>query len=181
MSHENGNNVGNTVWQQLICSGGKCFSFSEDKFPEVYEMFENFETYKQMLADVTYDSKSTTQYKLLGFIKRVWNSKVTTLPGLIELNKLLKELQQLGDLSQYKEFLSRLWFVTGQANDHKMKEQIKREIRLACGMFETNLVYAHFKQQIQDWCKHSDQVLNRKSPFWKDIKMFHSVKGRNVT
>jgi hypothetical protein len=177
MSHQNGNKAGNTVWQKVICSGGKCFRFSEDKFPEVHEIFENFETYKQLLANVRYNSKLTTQHKLLSFIKTVWNSKATTLPGLIEVSKLLKELEDLGDLSHYKEFLSRFWFVTAQANDQELEEQTKREIGLACGISDTNLIYAHFKQKIHDSCKHSDELLTQESPFWKDIKMFHSAKG----
>jgi hypothetical protein len=177
MYHENGNNVGNTAWQKVICSGGKCLRFSEDKFPEVHEVFENFETYKQLLADVRYDSKLTTQQKVLGFIKKVWNSKAITLPGVIEMSKLQKELQDLGDLSHYKEFLSKFWFVTGQADDLVLEEQTKREIGLACGTSDTNLIYAHFKQQIHDWCKNSDEILTRESPFWKDIKKFHTAKG----
>jgi hypothetical protein len=170
MSHDNGRNVGNTVWQKVLCSGGNCFTFSEDEFPDVYEMFQNFESYKQLLADSSYNSQLTTQQKLFGFIKKVWNSRATTLPGIIELNKLLKELQDLGDMSHYKEFLSRLWFFTGQAPNKKLDEQTKQEIGLNLGTSEANLVYDDFKKDIQDWCKHSNQFLTQESPFWKDIK-----------
>jgi hypothetical protein len=178
MTHEKGKNPDNTGWQKVICSGGKCFNFSVDTFPEVHEMFENFETCKQLMADVTYNSKRTAQHMLLGFIKKVWNSKATTLPGVIEMQTLLKELQDLGDLSHYKQFLSRFWFATGQANDQGLEEQTKHEIGLACGASDTKLmqVYTHFKQQIHDWCRHSDETLTRESPFWKDIKKFHSAK-----
>jgi hypothetical protein len=177
MSHLNGNNIGDTVWQKVICSGGKCFNFSEDKFPEVHAMFENFETCKQLLDDATYNPQITDKDKLLAFIKKVWNSKATTLPGLIEAHKLLKQLKDLGDLSHYKEFLSRFWFVTGQTNDQELEQQTKQEIGLACEMSDTNQMYTHFKQKIDNWYRHSDELLTQESPFWKDIKMFHSAKG----
>jgi hypothetical protein len=76
---------------------------------------------------------------LFGFVRKVWNSRATTLPGIIELNKFLKELQELGDLSHYKEFLSRFWFLTGQATEQELEEQIKQQIGLACGTSETCL------------------------------------------
>lgn len=170
MSRDNGRNVGNAVWQKVLRSGGNCFCFSEDKFPDVYEMFQNFERYKQLLANSSYNSHLTTQRELFGFIRKVWNSRATTLPGIIELNKLLKELQQLGDLSYYKEFLSRLWFFTGQAPDSNLDEQTKQEIRLACGTSETNLIYDRLKKQVEDWCKYSNKFLTQESPFWKDIE-----------
>ena len=177
MSHLNGNNIGDAVWQKVICSGGKCFNFSEDKFPEVHAMFENFGTCKQLLDDATYNPQITDKDKLLAFIKKVWNSKATTLPGLIEAHKLLKQLKDLGDLSHYKEFLSRFWFVTGQTNDQELEQQTKQEIGLACEMSDTNQMYTHFKQKIDNWYRHSDELLTQESPFWKDIKMFHSAKG----
>jgi hypothetical protein len=170
ISHDNGRNAGSSVWQKVLCSGGHCFSFSEDKFPDVYEMFQNFERYKQLLADSSYKSDLTTQQELCGFIGKVWNSRATTLPGIIELSKLLKELQQLGDLSHYKEFLSRLWFFTGQALDRNLDEQTKQEIGLACGNSETNLIYDNLKKQIKDWCKYSNQFLTQESPFWKRLQ-----------
>lgn len=169
LSHEKGNSVENTVWQKVICSGGKCFNFSEDKFPEVHEMFENFETCKQMLVDVKYKREVTSRHKLLNFINKVWNIKATTLPDVFETQKLLTELQDLGDLSHYKQFLSSFWFVTGQANNQALEQKTKREIGLACGTSNTNLIYTNFKQKIHDWCRHSDELLTQESPFWKDI------------
>jgi hypothetical protein len=167
----------NTGWQKMISSGGKCFNFSEDKFPNVHSIFEDFETCKQMMDDEKYNSKRTAQNNmLLGFIRNVWNSKAMTLPGIIEMQLLLKELKDLGDLSHYKEFLSRFWFVTGQPNDQKLEELIKEEIGIACGASDTALIYTHLKQKIHDWCRNLDEPLTRESPFWKDIRMFHSAK-----
>jgi len=177
MSQDNGNNVGNTVWQKALCSGGNYFSFTEDKFPDVYKMFGNFERYKQMLIDSSYNLQLTTQHELFAFIRKVWNTRAMTLPGIIESNKLLKELQELGDLSQYKELLSRLWFFTGQATDQVLEEQTKQEIRFTCGTTETNLIYDHLKKQIQDWWKHSNQSLTQESPFWKDITLSYAGKS----
>jgi hypothetical protein len=172
------NNADNTGWQKVICSGGKCFNFSEDKFPQVHSMFENFETCKQMMADEKYNSKRAAQNAmLLGFIRKVWNSKALTLPGIIEMQALLKELQDLGDLSHYKQFLSKFWFVTGQTNDHQLEELIKEEIGLASGASNTTLIYTHLKQKIHDWCRRSEEPLTRETPFWKDIKTFHSAKS----
>lgn len=170
MSADNEHNADYTVWQEVLCSKGKYFSFSEDKFPEVYEMFQNLERYKQLLADSTYNLQLTTNQELLGFVRKVWNSRAVTLPGIIELNKLLKELQELGDLSHYKEFLSRFWFLTEQGTDQQLEEQIKQEIGLACGTSETNLIYTHFRKEMQDWYKYSNQVLTQDSQLWKDIR-----------
>ena len=169
MSHEKGNDVDNTVWQKVICSGGKCFNFCENKFPEVHEMFGNLETCKQLLADVRYDSKVTSKHKLLGFINKVWNMKATTLPDVFEAQKLLKELQDLGDLSHYKQFLSSFWFFSGQANNQALEEQIKREIGLACGTSNTSLMYTNFRQNMREWCRYPDELLTQQSPFWKDV------------
>jgi hypothetical protein len=169
MSHEKGNDVDSTVWQKVISSGGKCFNFCEDKFPEVHEIFGNLESCKQLLADVRYDSKVTSKHKLLSFINKVWNIKATTLPDVFEAQKLLKELQDLGDLSHYKQFLSSFWFFSGQANNQALEEQTKREIGLACGTSNDNLMYTNFKQNIRDWCRYPDELLTQVSPFWKDI------------
>ena len=166
MSQEKWNDVDNTDWQKVICSGGKCFNFSEDKFPEIHEIFGSLETCKQLLADVRYDSKVTPKHKLLAFIHKVWNIKTTTVPDVFEAQKLLRELQDLGDLSHYKEFLSRFWFVTGQANNQALEEQTKREIGLASGTSNTNLTYTNFKQKIHDWCRYSDESLTQESSFW---------------
>jgi len=179
VSHGRGNDFDDTVWQKVTCSGGKCFSFSEDKFPEVHEMFGNFETCKQLLAGVRYDSKVTPNHKLLGFINKVWNIKTTTLPDVFEAQKLLKDLQDLGDLSHYKQFLSSFWFVTGLANNQAIEGQIKREIRLASGMSNINLMYNDFKQKMHDWYRHPEELLTQESPFWKD--MIHSAKCLDVT
>lgn len=165
MSHEKGNDVDNTVWQKVICSGGKCFNFSEDKFPEVHEMFGNLETCKQLLAEVRYDSKVTSKHKLLAFIHKVWNIRASTLPDVFEAQKMLRELQDLGDLSHYKQFLSSFWFVTGQANNQAFEEQIKREIGLAFGTSSTKLTYANFKEKIHDWYRYSDELLTQESSF----------------
>ncbi|KDR14289.1 hypothetical protein L798_11880 [Zootermopsis nevadensis] len=170
MSHDNGRNEGNTVWQKLLYSGGNCFSFTENKSPDIYEMFQNLERYKQLLAGSRYNSNLTTQEELLDFIRKVWNSNAKTIPGIIEMNKLLKELQQLGDLSHYREFLAKLWFFTGQATDRKLDEQTKQEIGLACGITKTNLIYDRFMKQIHDWCKYSNRFLTQESPLWTDIK-----------
>jgi hypothetical protein len=170
MSDDNGCSADYTVWQQVLCSRGKYFTFSEDKFPEVYEMFENLERYKQLLADSSYNLQLTTNQEMLGFVRKVWNSRATTLPGIIELNRLLKELQELGDLSHYKEFLSRFWFLTGQGTDQQLEEQIKQQIRLACRTSETNLIYTRFKKEMRDWYKYANEVLTQESQLWKDIR-----------
>jgi hypothetical protein len=169
LSHRKGNDIEDTVWQKVIFSGAKCFNFSEDKFPEVHEMFGNIETCKKLLAEVRYDSEITSKQKLLGFINKVWNNKATTLPDVFEAQKLLKELKDLGDLSHHKEFLSSFWFVTGQANNQAFEGPTKREIVLAGGTSKTNLMYTNLKQQIHDWYRNSDEVLTQASPFWKDI------------
>jgi hypothetical protein len=75
----------------------------------------------------------------------------------------------LGDLSHYKEFLSRFWFLTGQGTDQQLEEEIKEQIGLACGTSETNLIYARFKKEMQDWYKYSNQVLTQESQLWNDI------------
>lgn len=170
MSGDNGHSADYTVWQEVLCSRGKYFTFCEDKFPEVYEIFKNLERYKQLLADSTYNLQLTTNQQLLDFVRKVWNSKAAALPGIIELNKLLKELQELGDLSHYKEFLSRFWFLTEQGTEQQLEEQIKQQIGLACGTSETNLIYTRFKKEMGDWYRYSDQVLTQESQLWKDIK-----------
>jgi hypothetical protein len=142
-------------------------------------MFGNLETCKQLLANVRYDSKIASCHQLLGFINKVRNVKATALPDVFEAQKLLKELQDLGDMSHYKEFLSSFWFVTGQANNQTQEKQIKRELGLACGTSITHPMYSNFKQKIHDWCRHSNELLTQDSPFSKD--MFHSAEGLGVS
>lgn len=163
VSQEKGNEVDNTVWQKVICSGGRYFNFSEDKFPEVHEMFGNLESCKQLLAEVRYDSKVTSKHKLLAIIHKVWNIKTTTLIDVFEAQKMLRELQDLGDLSHYKEFLSSFWFFTGQANNQALEEQTKREIALAFETSNTKLIYTNFKKKIHDWCRYSNESLTQES------------------
>jgi len=166
MAHEKGNDVDNSVWQKVICPGGKCLNFSEDKFPEVHEMFENLGTCKQLLAEVRYDSRVASTHRQLAFIHKVWNMKATTFPDVFEAQKMLRELQDLGDLSHYKQFLSSFWFVTGQANNQALEEQTKREIGLAFGKSNTKLTYTDFKEKMHDWCRYSNELLTQESTFW---------------
>jgi hypothetical protein len=168
MCDDTGSSADYTLWQELLCTRGKGFNFSEDKFPGVYEIFKNLERYKQLLVNSPYNLQPANKQELLGFIRKVWDSRATTLPRLSELNKLTKELKELGDSSYYKEFLSRFWFLTGQGINQELEEEIQQQIELACGTPVTNLVYARFKKQMQDWYKHSNQVLTQ-SHFWKDI------------
>jgi hypothetical protein len=157
-----------TLWQELLCSRGKGFSFPEDTFPEVYDMFGNFERYRQQLVNSSYNLPPANKEELLGFVRKVWDSRATSLPGLFELPMLKKELTELADLSHYKEFLSRFWFLTGQGIHQELDKEIKQQIELACGTPVSNMVYARFKKQMQGWYKHSNQVLTQ-SHFWKDI------------
>jgi hypothetical protein len=72
-------------------------------------MFENLPRYKELL-NIALDDKQTCEEEkeLLEAVQQLLNKPAKILPSKDELKKLLEDLESsLGDLSEYKKFLSR--------------------------------------------------------------------------
>jgi ankyrin repeat protein len=159
--------VNSTDWQRVLNSGGSYFSFNENSHREIYKMFENLPRYKELLT-LALENKQTSEgeKELLGAVQQLLNNLSETLPSRDALKKLLEDLESLGDLSGYKEFLSRFWLFTGQASERKMETIIQHEIMAALG---TKNIYKLFHDNILNWYRKPDTVLTETSKLWQGI------------
>jgi hypothetical protein len=157
-----------TDWQHVLDSGGSYFPFNENSHPEIYRMFENLPRYKELLTAALDKQTCEEEKELLEAVQQLLNNSAKTLPIKDELKKLLEDLESLGDLSEYKKFLSRFWLFTGQASEDNMKKFIQYEITKALG---TENMYRHFYDKIEKWFQKlkTAPFLKKTSKLWQDI------------
>ncbi|XP_069680679.1 uncharacterized protein [Periplaneta americana] len=155
----------NDDWQGLIDTGGSVHCFSEQQFPDIHEYFSSLSRYKKLLKDVVNGSTTCTEETILSIVKKIWNKDAKNVPKNEDLNKILSELEKL-DLSDYKDFLSRLWIFTGQKRESELDPLIKEEIKTACG---TDSSYIRCIADVQAWWKSAKRYLRKESKFWQEI------------
>lgn len=75
-------------------------------------------------------------------------------------------MKQFKGSPDFKEFLSQLFFFSGQAALDELDKLIKEELKILYG---TNEVYKMFHDKVQEWWKESGCYLTRQEKLWKDI------------
>jgi hypothetical protein len=145
-------------------------------------MFKNLPKYKDLLTKAINRKQTPKKLKeLLKVVQQLLHKKLKTLPSKVELEKLLTDLESLGDLSQYEEFLSRVWLFTGQAFECKNKKIVEHELERALGTTETENIYIHFFYHLINWFRESDTSLTKNFKLWRDIISYATTKINKQT
>ncbi|XP_069680688.1 uncharacterized protein [Periplaneta americana] len=155
----------NDDWQKLIDTGGGIHCFDEKHRPDIHEYFSSLPRYKKILNDVVNGSTTCTRETIPSIVKKLWNKDAKNVPKNEDLKKILSELEKL-DLSDYKDFLSRLWIFTGQKRESELDPLIKEELKIACG---TDSSYIRFIVDVQTSWNTAKHYITRKSKFWQKI------------
>ncbi|KAJ9580522.1 hypothetical protein L9F63_024288, partial [Diploptera punctata] len=163
-----GSDVGSTEMPDVINTEGKCICFTEDIDRDIYKVFNNLPQYKHILTEVINCEEITDSPELLEIIQKLYNNNAKQVPSKSELSKLLKDLQSLGDLSHYQEFLSNMRFFTEQKSEKDMNSLIRNEIMNLCG---TDAVLDKFMLGMQNWWKNTNLYLTESTNFWQEILM----------
>ncbi|KAJ9598981.1 hypothetical protein L9F63_010575 [Diploptera punctata] len=152
-------NADESFWKKILFSNGNHFRFSRETDADTFELFDNFSNLKQKLKDNSSNYKVSTQTELLSFIRKVWNSRAVTMPGIIELSKLQKDLDDIPDLSKNEEILSKLWFFSYQ--EKILDTAVKDEIVSMRKVSNVEELYPQFVKSIQEWFKNSNPCLTQ--------------------
>ncbi|XP_069680686.1 uncharacterized protein [Periplaneta americana] len=155
----------NDDWQGLIDTEGSVHCFSEQQHPDIYDYFSSLPQYKKHLNDVVNGSTTGTRETTLPIVQTLWNKDAKNVPKNEDLKKILSKLETL-DLSDYKDFLSRLWIFTGQKRESELDPLIKDELKIACG---TDSSYIRCIADVQMWWKNSNHYLTSETRFWQKI------------
>ncbi|KAJ9586954.1 hypothetical protein L9F63_019445 [Diploptera punctata] len=152
------NESASTELLNVVSTGGKLVCFTE--------LFKNLQNYKQTLNDAVNSNNFTVSSDLIQIIQHLSNKDIKCQPSSKKLSKLLNDLEYLGDLSSYDEFVKQLFFYTEQVPEKDLDNLIRHEIELVCG---TDKMYNTFMTGIQDWWRNSDVYLSNDHQFWQDI------------
>ncbi|KAJ9590273.1 hypothetical protein L9F63_027888, partial [Diploptera punctata] len=163
MNHEGGN-ICSKEWHHIASTGGINFQITEKSHPQVYETFDAVLRYKTL-----FPNQPTIQ--------------VAT-PMIIDIESVFKELNDIDDLSHYKEFFSKLWFYVGQLNENDLQHVIKEEITKAFSTSEeeTQNIYSTFREEVLKWWKTSNRFLTESAELWEKIcqSRIHSVSEQTL-
>ncbi|KAJ9576403.1 hypothetical protein L9F63_006759 [Diploptera punctata] len=147
--------------ENILKTGGHFFKISRKTHSFVYDVFDNLPKYIQVLK-----SESSSEDEILSVVRELLNKEAKTLPSRKELNKLLNDLENLGDLSDYEQFMSNFYFCIEQVPESRLDNLIKRELVILCG---ESRMYAEFLAGVQNWWQNSHYYLTEHIPFWKAI------------
>ncbi|XP_069680681.1 uncharacterized protein [Periplaneta americana] len=153
-------------WQSLIGTEGRIQCFSEKDWPDIHEKFSNLPAHKELLNRAVSGSTTDSTQAILDVVKTLWNRTANKVPRNEELKKILSKLQNFKNLSEYKDFLSKIWIFTGQKNESELDDLIKKALEGACG---TDSSYNKYMEDIKKWWKKGKTYLERDSIFWKEI------------
>ena len=156
-----------THWQKLLSSNGSHFRFSKETDSDLFELIENVDKFKKMLADKSTNYKMSTQSDLMEFVRKVWNPRAMTLPGIFELSKLQKDLDDIPELSNSEEILSKLWFFSYQ--EKLIESTTKDEIMASRKISNADEQYSQLLKAIQDWFKNLNPSLSQVDSLLDDV------------
>ncbi|PSN47946.1 hypothetical protein C0J52_10325 [Blattella germanica] len=153
-----GSIVNNSDLLKIVRTGGKCICFTN--------LLENLTKYKDILCEAIDSNIPTFPQKLFQCVKNLGYGNTSTIPSKTVLRRLLCDLETLGDLSEYQQFFSCLFFCSEQAIEEQLDDLIKQEIKMVCG---TDIAFSQFIEGMQAWWRHSDTYLTANTQFWQDI------------
>ncbi|KAJ9591792.1 hypothetical protein L9F63_001609, partial [Diploptera punctata] len=159
-------NVGNSDIHKHLNAGGKVVEFSKKYQPKVIEMFENLSRWKELLKKRVNNEEMSDTTELLRAVQTLMNTKAKDLPAREELVKLLTELESLGDLTDYSEFLSKVFYYTEQARESKLDDFIKDKLKILYGNDD---IFDKLIQEAQKWWRESNIYLTVKAEFFQSI------------
>ncbi|PSN47903.1 hypothetical protein C0J52_03375 [Blattella germanica] len=165
--------------KNILNSGGKVVSFNQYQNQCVSNYFEDLPRLRDFLdflrncehKDVNVaeiiDNFSTNLSSELSIKLRRLRKELNT----NEINRLIKDIDKVGDLSDYQEFLSNLYLFTSQASENDLNQLICYEIsQLFCTSDkDTNVIFKQLIEKIQLWWKYENFYLSESAPFWWNI------------
>ncbi|PNF34692.1 hypothetical protein B7P43_G05486 [Cryptotermes secundus] len=157
-------------WPVFVKSEGQCFRLTKDVHKVFYDFFENLPIYKDLVNEAINSEEFSKTEELLKVVKTLWNNSNMTTPPKRELIKLWNEMQKFGDKADCIEFLSKLWFFTGQASGNDLNHLIKKEIETSCGSCEYQ---ENFMESIKKWWLNANSFLTESSEFWEQFLLSH--------
>ncbi|XP_021928914.1 uncharacterized protein LOC110834265 [Zootermopsis nevadensis] len=161
--------------QQLISEKG---NFSLVRYFKSYcEMKKKLEYSKDLQYCGTFNDFSFIVYTNAVISERLgndvdetdWHNILKTGGRCISFNEdisLMRCITDSSQLSDFKEFLSRLLFFTGQAAQQELDDLINQELKCLYG---TSVVYNDFLEQVKKWWQERKCFLTNENPFWKKI------------
>jgi hypothetical protein len=102
--------------------------------------------------------------ELLKVVKMFLNNNSIEMPSKEEFMKLRDEMQNIGNETDWIEFLSKLRFFTCQASGEKLEGLIMNEIKNSCG---SSKYHKNFIETIKEWWNNSNYFLTESAEFWK--------------
>ncbi|XP_069704093.1 uncharacterized protein [Periplaneta americana] len=143
-------------WTPLLNSDGMCFSYTDDTD------FKNLSTYQTLLSDFINGNQSVDRAQVLKTYQVLAGDLNKTFPDTKKLIKLRNTLESFNNLPDFKNFLSRLWFFTGQASLEELEILIKSELKNLCGKADENDL-KYFLNGMKSWWEPK----SKKMPFLK--------------
>ncbi|PSN34298.1 hypothetical protein C0J52_25668 [Blattella germanica] len=163
----------------------RVFSFNENSDFDVYTLFQDLSAYKLLLDDLCKLSETGNEFdnmiikeKIKRYVEEHPNREIApklnrlkNKPSKKEFEKLLKEIADLGDVSTYKQFLSKLTVFSNQAGKADLDAIIEFEIKKAChtSPLQTKAIAKEMFEELQEWRRTSNDYLNENAPFWNKI------------
>ncbi|XP_069672956.1 uncharacterized protein [Periplaneta americana] len=147
-------------------------SFRDRSDLDVHRYFKDFIKCKELI-----DSMENTKYSqelestVKQFGKTIHKDLTQLLESSMQRNELAKLSEELGDLSDYQEFLDNLYIFTRQASQDELDSIIKKEIEdlLSTCEVETEAIWRELYQEMSDWWKEENFYITKSVPFWKQI------------
>ncbi|XP_069700731.1 uncharacterized protein [Periplaneta americana] len=156
----------------VLFTEGEVYCFTEENDTYIYNLFQQLETYGSFLHEFKAREEDSTE-KLEEMKKQI--SSVDIRRKLIELerdaNKISREINDWGNLSHYKDFLSRFKVYSLQSDESGLDMFIKKEIQTACGTgtSATGIIFERLLKEIHNWWEKESFFLTEEALFWRGI------------
>ena len=168
--------------KDILNSGGDVFSFTEYKKECVSNYFEDLPKFREFLCDLkrNLNRNSNLAEKIANFCENVstelraqllrLKNKVT----LDELDRMINDVDNLGDYSDHQSFLSRLYMFTSQKSEKELDQLIRFEIKEMFGVTaddddDTTTIFRQLIEYIQLWWKYESFYLSETASFWQNL------------
>ncbi|PSN38938.1 hypothetical protein C0J52_08944 [Blattella germanica] len=153
-----GSNDNNSLFLEVLNVGRPFFQISKESHPAIFDVFENFLHYKKILSSEESSEDDLRQVFSKFSPKKSCDKK--------DISDLLSNLEALGDMTGYREFLSQLYLFVGQPSEAGLERFIKLELE---NIFGECTIFDKFLSEIEKWWDSSDNYLTWKSAFFQDI------------
>lgn len=148
--------------EPLLETGGTCLRPGEG----VVQYFRQLQDYKNQLRDEAV-SDTITHPELVSKLENL--SKSTNREWL--LNKMIEELESVGELIEQSEFLKRVKVYQNQASLEDLGKLVKIEIKEAfsCSNKDTDVLYNQLFNMVKSWWTNGTCYLDPNSHIWHSL------------